>query len=139
MRYSLYETKSHYNAKDDAQLNLQGRTHYVSDDTLRYHYARIISTYKVHNGLLFALIESTALDHQNKTRGFRYVVFDIFGHVISRPKLEESFKTSDQARKAMRDYLNGVNAKKITHEGIKRQNEYQKREIRYIKDKLKTI
>lgn len=137
--YSLYETKNHYNAKYDAQLNLEGRTHYVSDETLRYHYSRIQSTYVTDNGLLFALIESTALDHQNRTRGFRYVIFNVFGHVISRVKLEDCFKTSDKARAAMWDALNAINAKKVTREGIKRVTEAHKRDMQWLKDKMKDM
>lgn len=82
----LYECKNYSNAKYDAQLNLEGRTHYVDDDSLRFHHAKVLETRVHYNGLLFSLIESTGLDMHNTKRGFRYVIFDLFGNVITSPR-----------------------------------------------------
>lgn len=128
----LYERKNYSNSKHDAQLNLEGRTHYVDDDTLRFHHAKILETRAHDNGLLFSLIESTALDMHNTKRGFRYVIFDLFGHVIARPDLEACFKTSLQARKAMYEALNGFNAEKVTREGLERWEDGIAREKDYL-------
>ena len=85
--------------KYNAQRNLSGRTHYVDDDTLRWHKAKVLSAHDEANGLLFWIAESTALDMHNTQRGFRYVVFDVFGTCVERPKLDECAKTRAQARK----------------------------------------
>ena len=106
---SLYRNQS-YQPKYNAQVNLQGRTHYVDDQTLKFHYSRIVNTFETDGGLLFALIESCTLNHQNTTRGFRYVVFDIFGHVIAKPDLDEAHKTHDKAKAAMWNALNAIDA-----------------------------
>ncbi len=86
--------------KNNAQRNLSGRTHYVDDDTLRWHKSRICSSGHMHGGLLFRVTCSDALDMNNTRRGFRTVVFDVFGTTISRPDLENTKSTSAAAIKA---------------------------------------
>jgi hypothetical protein len=87
--------------KRNAQRNLSGRSHYVDDDTLRFHKSRILSARPGCDGLVFWLIESCAIDYKNTKRGFRYVIFDVFGHVVSRVELEDCFSSRDRASKAM--------------------------------------
>lgn len=79
-RFDSYYT----NAKHEAQRNLSGRTHYVDPDTLRFHKARVISTHLSPSHLLFAIVETSAGDWENKTRICRSVIFDVFGNVIER-------------------------------------------------------
>ena len=93
--------------KYNAQRNLQGRTHYVDDSTLRYFHSRITSAHDTCSGALFYIIESTALDPDNRSRGFRGVVFDVWGSVIYRPDLQSTYRTSQGASKAMYQWLNG--------------------------------
>jgi len=109
----LYRNESS-DPKINAQRNLCGRTHYVDDDTLRWHKSRIMSARVVDNGMLFAIVTSDALDMNNTKRGFRFVVFDVFGTVLERPKLEDSYRTSDKAAKAMWNALNAIDAKAVT-------------------------
>lgn len=71
-------------AKENAQRNLTGKTYYVDKGTLRFHKSRVISTHISADGLLFAIVETSAGDWQNKTRVCRSVVFDVFGNVIER-------------------------------------------------------
>lgn len=85
--------------KINAQRNLRGKTHYVDDDTLRWHKSRVCSAHTLHGGLLYRIICSDALDMNNTTRGFRAVVFDVFGTTVDRPTLEEASKTSQAALK----------------------------------------
>jgi hypothetical protein len=125
---NLYRTESYY-PRENAQRNLTGRTHYVDDDTLRWHKAKVLSTAVVDRGLLFALVESVALDIDNTRRGFRFAVFDIFGHVISRVDLENSWRTRDQATKAMWAYLNTIDAGAITLASIERERAVHDREM----------
>ena len=129
---NLYERKSYLSAKYDAQANLEGRTHYVDDATLRFHKCRILETRVHDDGLLYSIITSDALDMYNTRRGFRYVIFDIFGNVLARPDLEDSFKTSLKARKAMYDVLNGIDAKKTTLEGLEERKKQHARDIEDI-------
>jgi len=99
MRVSLFTNKS-CDAKYNAQQNLSGRTHYVEDDTLRWHHSRVNSAGHRADGLLFCITESVALDMHNRSRGTRCVVFDVFGTTVYHPDLENTFKTSAQAQKA---------------------------------------
>lgn len=116
LNVDLFREKSSY-PKCDAQQNLMGRTHYVDDDTLRYHYSRILGRGVFADGALYYIITSDAMDMNNTRRGFRYVVFDVFGAVVSRLPVDQCFRTSDQARKALWtwrgtfdeiEYYNGV-------------------------------
>ena len=88
--------KSSY-PKYNAQRNLNGKTHYVEDDTLRFHKSRISSSREIHGGLLFRVTMSDSLDMNNTKRGFRTCVFDLFGTCVSRPELQDAFKTCQKA------------------------------------------
>ncbi len=119
-----------------AQRNLIGRTHYVNDDTLRFHKSKILASYVVDCGLLFALVESCALDMDNTRRGFRYVVFNVFGHVISRVDLEDCFGTKAAATKAMWAWLNECDAKTETLEALERVERRHAQEMAELRGKL---
>ena len=83
----------------DAQRNLDGRTHYVDADTLRWHKSRILDARADAEGLLFLVLTSDAADPENRRRIFRIVAFDLFGTVIFRDSLEDAATTSKGARK----------------------------------------
>lgn len=85
--------------KFNAQRNLSGKTHYVDEETLRWHKSRVLSCRPLHGGLLLRIACSDALDMNNTKRGFRAVVFDVFGETVSRPDLEHAAKTKDAAIK----------------------------------------
>lgn len=119
---NLYRNESS-DPKTNAQRNLCGRTHYVDDDTLRWHKSHVLASRVVDNGLLFAITTSDALDMNNTKRGYRYVIFDVFGTVLGRPELEESFRRREQCDKAMWAALNAIDAKAHTREAIKQARE----------------
>lgn len=113
----LFKNQSNI-AVRNAQLNLMGRTHYVDPDTLKYHHSRVLSSHVIDSGLLFAIVTSDSKDWENKTRGFRYVVFDVFGNVLARPGLEGMFSTRNAATKAMWAAVNAMNCGTITVDAI---------------------
>ena len=124
------------NPKWNAQRSLNGLTHYVEDDILRFHKSRILLTHITDNGLLFSLVESCTTDHQNRSRGFRYVIFDVTGHIIDRPKLKDTVKTRRQAEKAMWEHLGGLDAVAITKEAIVREERHSQEEIARARKEL---
>jgi len=85
--------------KHNAQQNLSGRTYFVDDDTLRFFTSRIVSAYPTDNGLFFKIVESVATDHNKSRRGFRVVVFDLFGFRVFCPSFEECTSSSAAAEK----------------------------------------
>lgn len=87
------------NPKMNAQENLNGRTYYVETSTLRFFNSRIVSALPVSNGAFYKIIESLSLNHNNTKRGFRAVLFDIFGEVVYRPDLAECFTSKEKADK----------------------------------------
>lgn len=102
---SLYVKLFGYESGDpkyNAQRNLAGRTHYVDDETLRYHKSRVTSSGQIGAswGLLFRVTTSDALDMHNTRRGFRCAVFDVFGTIVYREELEHAFSSSAAAQKA---------------------------------------
>ena len=100
---TLFADKS-YDAKRNAQLNLESLTHYVDADTLRYFHARIVKASDSCSGLVFFMVESVAQDMHNTKRGFRPVLFDVFGEVIN-PR-DVYYTSSDKAKKAGYEFLN---------------------------------
>lgn len=95
---TLYDYQS-CNTKHNAQLNLDGRTHFADEGTLRYFKSRIIGACAIADGLLFKLTESSAMDMHNQSRGFRVHVFDLFGTHVFGVNIDEASKTSAQAEK----------------------------------------
>lgn len=93
-----FERKS-CDTKRNAQQNLDGKTHYVDEDTLRWHKSRVLEARALHGGLLFEVVASDAMDMHNTKRGFRVVTFDLFGTTIDRPKLDEATATKAAAIK----------------------------------------
>ena len=102
--YSRFEDKAD-SPKANAQRNLEGRTHFADDGTLRYFGSRIISALDHDDGLLFSIIESSYADYAKTRRTFRFAVFDVFGTCIERPGVEHGCSTSTAARKARHDWL----------------------------------
>ncbi len=122
--------------KRNAQRNLIGRTHYVDDGTLRWHKSRILQTVVTDDGLLFALVESYAANTNNTRRLFRPVIFDVFGTVVERVKLDEGFSTRKTAEKAMWKALNEIDAKAITLAGIENARHWHTREMNELQEKV---
>ncbi len=92
-------TNKSSNAKRNAQENLDGRTHYADEETLKYFKARIVSAAADQNGLFFKMVESISLDCDHTRRGFRVVVFDLFGYVVYCPSFDECTSTQAAAVK----------------------------------------
>ena len=131
---SLYSNKSSY-AKPNAQENLEGRSYFATDSTLKYFGARINSAHHTASGLLFFIVESSFLDMQKTKRGFRFHLFDIFGEEIGKQELDQAVRTSEQARKAGYSFLDQFDltahyARKL--ESIARKADKQAQEARAI-------
>lgn len=103
-----------YNARRNAQLNLNSRTPYVTDSTLRYHHARVINSCEIVNGCFFKLVETVALDGRNTRRGSRVVVFDLTGAAIYHPSLDKCRATSKQAGKDYATWFAAFDRSRIT-------------------------
>jgi hypothetical protein len=125
----LFDCKSGY-ADSNATANLQGRTHYADEATLRYFKSSILESGHSPDGLLFWLVESVKSrpDHGGHTR--RAVVFDVFGEVVndragSVPILEW-YKDTNNARIAALAFVKTFDALGHT------QNEIRSRLLRQI-------
>lgn len=132
---NLYRNESS-TPKWNAQRNLQGRTHYVDDDTLRFHKSRVLSAQHTDNGLLFAIVTSDSLNYEGTKRGFRFVIFDVFGTIIERTEIEAAYRTSAQASKEMWAVLNSIDAVAVTRKGIEQQERNHAGEIADLRASL---
>ena len=114
-----YREESCY-AKENAQANLKGRSYYVDPGNLRFHKSRVISTHLSYDNLLFAIVETSAGDWENRTKVCRSVVFDVFGEVIERKewpsprtagadlgKFISAFPSHQHTINALRDKVDG--------------------------------
>jgi hypothetical protein len=138
MNLNLYQDKGYTSPKLVAQYNLQGRTHYVDDSTLKFHHSRVID-YGVHfGGLMFSIIESCALDMNNTKRGVRFVVFDIAGGVVERASLDDTFKTSAAAKKALRKFIATIDARALTIAALEQANKSLARESDYVRERIES-
>ena len=111
MSYINRFTERSSNPKLNAQYNLNRRTPYVSDETLRFHYAKVLATGVIADGLGFWIIESTSRDMNNTSRGFRPVVFDVTGTVVYRPEMNDLLNTRKQAESLLVKMLKEINIK----------------------------
>jgi len=125
------------NARYNAQRNLEGRTHYVDDATLRCFRSRILLTAINANGLLFGMVESVSLNPNHTQRGFRAVVFDVFGTIIERRGLEDCRKTRKAAENDMRETMHKTDALAHTLTAIEEQKRAFARELDYFAESLK--
>ena len=130
---SIFSDKN-YDAKYNAQRNLDGKTHYVDDDTLKYFNARILKCRVLHDGLILAIIESLDIPEHGKAK--RVVFFDIFGGVIGKSR-DTVFKTTDKADQFLWAELNNLDAIQITLDALHNQKSYLQRQIDGINNVLK--
>jgi len=106
-----YRQESCYSL-NDAQRNLQGRTHYVDADTLKGFRARVLNAHLSHDGLVYWIIESVGNKPLDGKANKRFVAFDVFGDVINnREQWHMTSKAADKERKA---FLESFDAEKHT-------------------------
>lgn len=105
---------------NQAQRNLEGRTHYVDDSTLKSFVAKIHAVYVMDEGLILGLVESLqAGPNPDMGRVYRPVFFDLFGNTLYRPSIEESFKSLKQAQTEFWKQAEEIDAVDATIEGLK--------------------
>jgi hypothetical protein len=115
--FDLFTDQSSY-SDIRAKKNLDGRTHYYSDDTMRYFKAKILLCHITDGGLLLGTVESVA--HPDRGRIYRPVFFDIWGTVVSKCDIDDAPKTSKTAEKLFWRLANELDAIAITREGLER-------------------
>ena len=129
----LFSDKS-YDAKHNAQRNLDGKTHYVDEGTLKYFKCRILKCRVLDDGLILGIIESLPIPEQGNCK--RVVFFDIFGNVIGKSR-DTTFKTTDKADQFFWKESEKLDAIQITLEGLQEKKNYLQRQINDIDDVLK--
>lgn len=126
-------------SKSRAQDCLDGRTHYVEDSTLRYFHSRIVRSHVCRSGAFFYIVESCALNSDNTARGFRGVVFDVFGTAVYRPSMDECYKTSEKAQKATRAWFDTFNETEHYADALRRKAARLEREAAEMRAAVATL
>jgi len=93
---SLYSDKS-YVPKNNAQANLDGRTHWADDDTLRFFSCRILTAGDYGNGELFCVTYNQAQSFDGG-KVFGFIIFDVFGECV----IDRKFNSAHKRDKAYR-------------------------------------
>jgi hypothetical protein len=132
-------TSQSCNATRNAQQNLQGRSYYVTQDTLRFHRSRVLSCSIEFGGYALSIIESYAM-HDGERR-YRGVVFDIIGNVVTRREMADGFKTARAAREDLHRELARIEPRiiEITAEAIDTQEDHYAREVDRLRAHLDTL
>jgi hypothetical protein len=103
---------------NEAERNLQGRTHYADAATRRYFKARILNAYPATGNLLFVLVESVRSKPFDTDHIRRAVIFDVFGDQVNTR--DQWHKTTAQADRAARDFLSQFDAPQHTREKLEK-------------------
>lgn len=115
---------------NQAQRNLSGRTHYVDDSTLKGFGAKVHSVSIMDEGLVLGMLESLQKGFNAADgRVWRPVFFDVFGNVIYRPDIEESFDNQKEAMAEFWKQSNEIDAVQATLDGAKAKQQAMQNEL----------
>lgn len=129
---SLYKERSGF-PLNQAQRNLEGRTHYVDDAALASFQSKIVGAYVLDEGMIFGIIES--LEHPTLGKIFRPVFFDLFGNVVAKLEAEDSVDTFRKANTKFWEMSEELDPVDLTLKGVKTKQQALQDEI----DKLDTL
>lgn len=125
-----------YNAKRNAQRNLDDLTHWADDSSLRFFSCRISSAFDSANGLLFCVKYSQAEGfHGGKVYGA--IVFDVMGNSVHDIKAPTRVKRDKEAKILFDQCSTYVDL--ITRTALESQIKTHEREISYLREQLTTI
>lgn len=126
---SLYREYSGM-ALNKAQRNLFGRTNYAEDSNLKASKTSILAAEVMDDGLVLALVEKTQKT-ANPADGniYRPVFFDVFGNIIYRPDVDDSFDTQKGAMADVWKQANDIEAVKATVNGAKAKQKAMQQEV----------
>ena len=120
-------------AKEEAQRQLSGITHYVDDDTLRYFKSRILDVIFSNDGLTLGLVMSQPNYEKNDKREYRAALFNVFGVIR---EYMEFYDTKAEAVDALNELRNKTSIKAWIKESAESHKSQAARESEYIIDLL---
>jgi hypothetical protein len=116
---------------NQAQRNLAGRTHYVDDSTIRSFNARVHSVHIIDDGLLLGMVESLQKSfNADEGRVYRPVFFDLFGNIVYRPDIGDSFSDQKKAQADFWKQADLLDAENITIKGIEKKYDALEQELK---------
>jgi hypothetical protein len=125
---------------NQAQRNLEGRTHYVDDSTLKSFAAKIHTVHVMDDGLVLGLVESVQKGFNAADgRVFRPVFFDLFGRIIHRPEIDDSFDSQKQAMSSFWKEADEIDAVEETRNGLREKCEVLTKELGEVQTLLEEL
>jgi hypothetical protein len=125
---------------NQAQRNLEGRTEYVNDSSLKAFVATIHSVYVLNEGLVLGFVESVQKGPSKESgRVYRPVFFDIFGNIIYRTELEDSYETLSKAQVEFFNKAEDIDAVASTLEGIEKKYDVLEKQLKDWKKFMDTL
>lgn len=125
---------------NQAQRNLEGKTKYVDDATLRSFVAKIHSVQVLEEGLVLGIVESVqAGPNADAGRVYRPVFFDVFGNTIYRPSIDDSFNTLKQAQSDFWKQADGIDPVAATIEGLEAKEKAMTEELEAFQKLMEDI
>ena len=92
-------------AKQRAQNTVGSVTHYYEESTLRFFFSRVVSSRMHCDGALHVGITRDAMDPDNRTRGYRFIVHDFTGYCVERAEIADAYPTRAKCEKARDAWL----------------------------------
>lgn len=129
-----YANNSSY-PDSNAQSALEGKTHYVDADTLKYFKSRILMSCACKNGFYFILQESLPHPDHEMKRVRRNVLFDVFGRTVDDERIRDiTYTSSDKAEKAyyeLKAWMDSDEAVNLAYMTVSNKLDKQKRDIEF--------
>lgn len=123
-----------------AQKNLQGKSDYVSAETLKANGTKIHSCTVLEDGLILGIVESFPLGVAAEDgKGFRPVFFNVFGQTIYRPKKDEHSATLKAAQSEFWKKASELEAVDATLEGLEQWQSDTEKQLQTIKSIMKEL
>ena len=82
------------------------------------------------------ILESSSKNFENTSRGFRAVVFDVFGDTVYRPNLDTMFNSSKEALKDFETWAKEFDVQAYYMEKIKQEAAKLKREAERLEGEI---
>lgn len=114
-----------------AERLTDGKTHYYSASTRRFHGASVSKLRVIADGMALAAIERVSLDMNHTRKGYRVVIHDLTGTVINdRPMLDSAHKGLPAAQRDFEAQCEKhSNGPMILREAIEQAKRQHEREI----------
>lgn len=136
---TLYRERSGF-PLSQAQRNLEGKSHYADDVSLRDYQGKILSCAAMDEGLTLGIVESyQAWPGQSNPPKFRPVFFDVFGNVVYRPDPDTSSDSLKAAQAEFWKFASTIDPVALTMKGLEAKRQVIQAELDTVTKLMETL